>query len=57
MEVNMDNIKERRKIKRYINFFLQQSDLSTYELAEKFGLNVTDLDMQILEGSDKNDGI
>ena len=53
----MDNIKERRKIKRYINFFLQQSDLSTYELAEKFGLNVTDLDMQILEGSDKNDGI
>lgn len=46
----------KKSIKRNLEFFLRYTDLSTYELADRFGIKEQDIAYQILEGSDKNDG-
>ena len=47
---------DKKNIKRNLDFFLKYTDLSTYELADRFGIEEQDIAYQILEGSDKNDG-
>ena len=53
-ETNM--AKSRQQIRKQLEFFLQHSDLSTFEIADRLEINEAEITNRILEGSDSNEG-
>lgn len=48
--------KSRQQIRKQLEFFLQHTDLSTFEIAQRLEIKEGDIAQRILEGSERNEG-